>query len=393
MKKTLFTNANIITATGIHPGELLVVDGVIAEIASQDRTHVQDAEIIDVKSDYLSPGFIDTHTHGGGGYDFMDGSLEAIYSAAKTHMIHGTTTIYPTTITSTKASLIEFVNLFNKVEMNRTGLPHIAGLHLEGPFFAYEQRGAQGEEHLRNPDPAEYEKVLEMTDRIARWSFAVELEGSSRFLQALQKHGIISSLAHSDATTEEVFSAYENGLSAMTHFYSAMSGVRRINTYRVGGAIEAGYLLDDIYVEVIADGKHLPAELLQLIYKIKGTDRICLVTDSMRGAAMPDGEYVLGNKETGMTVIVEDDVAKVSDRSSFAGSVATTDRLVRTMHSLTTAPLHEVVRMMTLIPAKMMKTSNHNGSIAVGKDADLIIFDKDINVSTVMVSGEVTYKI
>ena len=206
-------------------------------------------------------------------------------------------------------------------------------------------------------------------------------------MRTLQDHGIVSSLSHSNATTEQVFRAYENGMRALTHFYSGMSGVRRIDAFRVGGAIEAGYLLDDLFVEVIADGCHLPKELLQLIYKVKGADRICLVTDSMRGAGMPDGHYVLGNKNTGLDTIVEDGVAKLPDRCSFAGSVATSDRLVRTFRNLTSAPLYEVVRMASLTPAKLLGISHQTGSIANGKKADLIIFDEHISVSFVMVNG------
>ncbi|MBN3013670.1 N-acetylglucosamine-6-phosphate deacetylase, partial [Ruthenibacterium lactatiformans] len=302
-------------------------------------------------------------------------------------LCHGTTSIVPTTITSTKASLLEFIQLFNQVELTRPDMPNILGLHLEGPYFAYEQRGAQDPKYLRAPDEREYKEVLSKTNRIRRWSFAVELDGAERFLRTLQDHGIVSSLAHSNATTEQVFRAYENGMRALTHFYSGMSGVRRIDAFRVGGAIEAGYLLDDLFVEVIADGCHLPKELLQLIYKVKGADRICLVTDSMRGAGMPDGHYVLGNKNTGLDTIVEDGVAKLPDRCSFAGSVATSDRLVRTFRNLTSAPLYEVVRMASLTPAKLLGISHQTGSIANGKKADLIIFDEHISVSFVMVNG------
>lgn len=389
MKKILFKNARIITSTGIRNGELLVFGEKIEKIAFESEIQEAVDEIIDVRGKYLSPGFIDIHTHGAGGSDFMDGDIESFYQAADTHMRYGTTSIVPTSITSTKESLFEFVELFNKVELNRIGLPNILGLHLEGPYFAYSQRGAQDPRYLRNPDKTEYEEVLKRTNRIIRWSFAVELEGSRDFLKALRKHNIISSLAHSDATCAEVYDSYENGLSAMTHFYSAMSTVTRKDAYRVAGAVEAGYLIDDLYLEVIADGKHLPKELLQLIYKVKGSDRICLVTDSMRAAGMPDGESILGNKDSGMKVIVEDEVAKLVDRSAFAGSVATTNRLVRTFYNSTNASLYEVIKMMTINPAKLLKLDKAKGSIAEGKDADLIIFDEDIQIGFVMVMGNI----
>ena len=389
MASILFRNARIVTPTGVTPGELMVEDGVISQVRFDRGIDAPADRIIDAGGRYLSPGFIDIHTHGAGGADFMDGTLDAIYQACRKHMEHGTTSIAPTTITSTKESLLSFVDLFNQVQLDREDIPNILGLHLEGPYFAYEQRGAQDPKYLRSPDPEEYNEVLRRTDRIIRWSFAVELDGADLFLRTLREHGVISSLAHSDATCPQVFRAYENGISALTHFYSAMSGVRRINAYRVAGAIEAGYLLDDLFVEVIADGKHLPSELLQLIYKIKGPERICLVTDSMRAAGMPDGSYILGNRETGMETIVEDGVAKLPDRSAFAGSVATTDRLVRTMLQMTTAPLHEAVKMMTLTPARLLRIDDRKGSISEGKDADLLLFDENVNVEMVLVRGRI----
>ena len=389
MGATLFRNAQVITATGVYPGEVLVEGGIITKVSLGKPLEVFADRVIDVGGRYLSPGFIDIHTHGAGNADFMDGTLDAIYQACRAHMEHGTTSIVPTTITSTKESLLSFVDLFNQVDLNREDMPNILGLHLEGPYFAYEQRGAQDPKYLRNPDPEEYEEVLRRTDRIIRWSFAIELDGADQFLRTLREHGIVSSLAHSDATCEQVFHAYESGVAALTHFYSGMASVRRINAYRVAGAVEAGYLLDDLFVEVIADGKHLPKELLQLIYKVKGADRICLVTDSMRGAGMPDGHYVLGNLQTGMDTIVEDGVAKLLDRSAFAGSVSTTDRLVRTILQMTDAPMHEAVKMMTLTPAKLLRIDDCKGSISEGKDADLLIFDENINVSLVMVRGRI----
>lgn len=392
MSRILFKNAKIITATGIKNGELLTSGSQIEKIAYNGTIEDSCNEIIDVKGKYLSPGFIDIHTHGGGGHDFMDGTLDAFYKASEAHMQYGTTSIVPTSITSTTESLFEFVDLFNKVELNQEGLPNILGLHLEGPYFAEKQKGAQDPRFLRNPDKDEYEEVLNRTDRVIRWSFAIELEGSIDFLKILRQHNIVSSLAHSDATTEEVYRSYEHGLSALTHFYSAMSTVSRKNAYRVGGAVEAGYLIDDLFVEVIADGKHLPKELLQLIYKVKGPDRICLVTDSMRAAGMPDGESILGSKDDGMKVIVEDDVAKLPDRSAFAGSVATTDRLVRTFYNNTAASLSETIKMMTLTPAKLLDIDSRKGSIAEGKDADIIIFDENINIELVMVMGVINVR-
>ena len=387
MSSVLFRGGKIITATGISDGEVLTKDGVICEVSLGGKVSGEAEQVINLEGKYLSPGFIDIHTHGAGGSDFMDRTAGSMEQACKMHLKHGTTSIVPTTLTSTKEDLLDFLRFFNTVELKRDAMPEILGLHLEGPYFAESQKGAQDPKYLRNPDPEEYLEALSCTDRIIRWSFAVELPGADEFLIALREHHIISSLAHSDADCSQVMSAYENGISALTHFYSCMTGVVRKNAYRVAGAIEAGYLLDDLYVEAIADGCHLPDHLLSLIYKIKGADRICLVTDSMRAAGLPDGEYLLGSLDGGQKCIVEDGVAKLPDRSAFAGSVATMDRLVRTFRKLTEAPLYEVVKMASLTPAKLLGIADRKGSIAIGKDADLLVFDENIQIETIMVRG------
>lgn len=387
MTRAKIKNAKLILPTGVHKGEVLVQGPSIYKVSIGKPIKEQADVIIDAKGLYLSPGFIDIHTHGGGGADFMDLTPDAVYQVCRTHLMHGTTSIVPTTIASDKASLLDCVALFESIDYTQKDLPTILGLHLEGPYFAYEQRGAQNPQYLRNPSPKEYLDVLKHSSHIVRWSFAAELDGSLEFLQTLNSNKIQSSLAHTAATCQQVFEAYNNGLNCLTHFYSCMSTVKRVNAKRVAGTIEAGYLLDDMYVEVIADGCHLPPELLRLIYKIKGANHICLVTDAMRGAGMPDGEYILGNYSTGVATIVEDGVAKLPDRSAFAGSVATSNRLVRTMAQLTDAPLHEVVSMASLTPAKLMGISARKGSIAAGKDADLLLFDDNISIQMVMVKG------
>ena len=205
--------------------------------------------------------------------------------------------------------------------------------------------------------------------------------------------GILAAIAHTDAIYEEVLEAYHHGgFTLATHFYSAMSGVTRRNAFRFAGVIESAYLLDDMDVEIIADGVHLPAPLLKLIYKIKGPDRIALITDAMRAADMPEGESVLGSFKNGLKVIVEDGVAKLPDRTSFAGSVATADRLVRTMLIMAEVPLVETIQMITETPARIMKVSDRKGSLTKGKDADVVIFNDQIEVQKTFVKGRLVYQ-
>ncbi|WP_205687671.1 N-acetylglucosamine-6-phosphate deacetylase [Clostridiisalibacter paucivorans] len=388
----VFKNGKVITEEGIiENGGVVIEKDKIKEIFT-DNNHEKysDYRVVDVQGKYISPGFIDIHTHGGGGHDFMDGTVDAIVQGAKAHMYHGTTSIVPTTLTSTMDTLYNTLDNVKLAKKDAKLCPNILGIHLEGPYFSFEQRGAQDPKYLKNPDKEEYTKILDYCDDIVRWTVAPELPGAMEMGRVLSKRGVVCSMGHSDAISEQVEEAFENGYNLVTHLYSGMSMVKRINAFRYAGMVEGAYLIDEMYVEVIADGMHLPASLLKLIYKVKGPDKICLVTDSMRAAGMPEGEYILGSKDTGQRVIVEDGVAKLIDRTAFAGSVATADRLVRNMVNLVDMPMEEAVKMMTINPAKVMRIYDQKGSIAPEKDADIIVFDENINIDTVMVQGKIT---
>ncbi|MES2446325.1 MAG: N-acetylglucosamine-6-phosphate deacetylase [Bacteroidota bacterium] len=391
MKKIKIINGNIITPTHIiKNGTLLIIDNKI-ELISEVDVDTSDYQIIDAKGNYVSPGFIDIHIHGGGGHDFMDGTEEAYLKIAEIHATYGTTAMAPTTLTCAKEDLLKAVDLYKSANAKNTKGAQFIGLHLEGPYFALNQSGAQDPRYIRNPDVAEYKEILAHGDVIKRWSVAPELPGAAEMGKYLKANGIIAAIAHTDAIYEEVVVAVENGYSLATHLYSAMSGVTRRNTYRYAGVIESALLMDEMDVEIIADGIHLPAPLLKLVYKVKGSERTALITDAMRGAGMPEGESVLGNKDTGLKVIIENGVAIMADRSSFAGSVATTDRLVRTMVQIADVSLIEAVKMMTQTPAKIMGIEENKGTIAAGKDADVLIFDENINIKITMINGNVVY--
>jgi len=390
-KRLKIFNGKILTPyRTIQSGTVLVTDGIIAEV-KEGNIEISDAVEIDAKGNYIAPGFIDIHVHGGGGHDFMDGTETAFLKAAETHARYGTTSLSPTTLTSEKKDLLHTLELYESANKKNINGAQFLGMHLEGPYFAMSQRGAQDPRYIRNPDPEEYMDVIAQSNSIKRWSAAPELEGAIPFAQYLLSKGILPALAHTDAIYEEVLEGYENGYTLATHLYSGMSGVSRRNAFRYAGAIESAFLIDGMDVEIIADGIHLPAPLLKLIYKIKGPDRIALITDAIRGASMPEGESVIGNIHTGLKVILEDGVAKLPDRSCFAGSVATTDRLVRNMINMADVPLLEAVRMMSATPARIMNVADKKGSLVKGKDADIVLFDEDINIQTTIIKGRVVY--
>lgn len=384
-------NARIITPNRIIPqGTVLVSDGVISAV-SEGNLVAADALEIDAKGKYVAPGFIDIHVHGGGGHDFMDGSETAFLKIAETHVKYGTTSMLPTTLTSEKEGLFETLTRYEEANRNNKNGSQFLGMHLEGPYFAMNQRGAQDPRYIRDPDPDEYKAVIAHSSSIRRWSAAPELKGAIEFGRYLRQHGIIAAVAHTDAVYEEVIDAFDNGYTLATHLYSGMSGVTRKNAFRYAGVIESAFIIDEMDVEIIADGVHLPAPLLKLVYKIKGADRIALITDAMRAAGMPPGKSILGNLKTGLPVIVEDDVAKLPDRTAFAGSVATADRLVRNMIALADVPLIDAVRMMTSTPARIAGVSDRKGTLAKGKDADIVIFDEKIKVETTIIRGRVVH--
>lgn len=389
MNRIRIHNGQLILHDRIIPkGTLLIEEGKIIAVEEGDL-EFSDATAIDAKGAFVSPGFIDIHVHGGGDHDFMDGTEEAFLKVSELHAAHGTTSMMPTTLTADTEGILNSIAMYNQAcAKNKRGAAFI-GLHLEGPYFSLNQRGAQDPKYIRDPDPAEYNRILEQGSSIKRWSVAPERKGAIEFGKILCQHGILPSMAHTDAIYEEALEAFENGYTLLTHFYSAMSGVTRKNAFRYAGVVEAGYLHDELDVEIIADGVHLPAPLLKLIYKIKGPDRIALITDAMRGAGMPEGESVLGNRATGLPVILEDGVAKLPDRSSFAGSVATADRLVRVMLNLAEVPMVEAIRMITHTPARIMKMEDRIGSLKPGMDADINIFDQHIQISRTLLKGSV----
>ena len=386
-------NGQIIHQNRIQTGGcLLIENGKIVDVLTTD-IDFPDAKLVDAQGNYISPGFIDVHIHGGGGSDFMDGTVDAFLQIAQTHAKHGTTSMLPTTLTCEKENLIQTLEAYQTAcASNKSGSDFI-GMHLEGPYFAVSQRGAQDPKFIRDPDPAEYKEILSSFDCIKRWSAAPELKGAVEFGKYVTSKGVLAAIAHTDAIYEEVLEAYHHGgFTLATHFYSAMSGVTRRNAFRFAGVIESAYLLDDMDVEIIADGVHLPAPLLKLIYKIKGPDRIALITDAMRAADMPEGESVLGSFKNGLKVIVEDGVAKLPDRTSFAGSVATADRLVRTMLKMAEVPLVETIQMITETPARIMGVSDRKGSLTIGKDADVVIFNNQVEVQQTFVKGRLVYQ-
>ncbi len=384
---TKISNGIVIAGGRLHENQSVYISGekimaVTEETLPHDRA-------IDAGGHYVSAGFIDIHVHGGGGYDVTDGGAQPILAAARFHAKHGTTTLVPTMPASGLRQIKNFLDDVRAAMQDNTGVANLYGAHLEGPYLSKEQCGALDVQDMQPPDKAAYEKLAEEYQGVLkRWTFAPELSGGDAFYRYLKSKNIVGSVGHSNAVFENVKRVYDDGCRLVTHLYSAMSTITREKGFRRLGVVESALLLDDMMVEVIADLRHLPAELIQLIYKIKGTDNICLITDAMRGAGMPDGPSVLGDSKNGTPCLIEDGVAKLTDRSAFAGSVATADRLIRGCVTECGIDVASAVKMMTVNPARAMGMSN-KGDIKAGMDADIVIFDRDITIKNVMVLGTI----
>lgn len=386
----LIINARIITPYRILPPcwTLRVTDGKISALTDLPMDPQDFAgQVINAQGCYLAPGFIDMHTHGAGGHDFMDGSLDAVLAACRTHLHHGTTSIVPTTLSSTWDDLVSNLELIDQASSIHDHMPNILGTHLEGPYFAPEQNGAQDMRYLKNPAPEEYLTLLDRFPHILKWTVAPELDGALEMGQILRERGIIASIGHSNATEKEVEKAIHSGYTMVTHLYNGMSRLTRKNAVMHLGVAESALIYDELTAEIIADGCHLPPSLLRLIYRCKGPQRICLVTDSMRAAGTECTRSLLGGLKNGQEVEVADGVAYMPGRASFGGSIATADRLVRTMYRQAGVPLEHAVEMITRTPAQMLNILHRKGTIEVGKDADLVLFDEDIRIMAVMVNG------
>lgn len=378
----------------IKNSSILIEDGTIKQVDQGTKDSVtENSHLIDASGMYVIPGMIDVHVNGGKGANILDGTDQALQTMAEFHLKHGTTSMVPTIISSSTNKMIRALNLV-ETAMNtpQSFKPKILGAHLEGPYISKAQKGAHNPAHIRSATPGDYQPLLDYVSTIRMVTAAPEISGVLKFAQLLKKHDIILSIGHSNATYPQVVSSVEAGFSLVTHIYSVMSSIRRKDLTRIPGVVESGLLLDELSVEVIGDNLHLPGSLIELIVKTKGIDKVILVTDAIRAAGMPDGTYYIGDINDNHSIVVEDGVAKTSDRQLLAGSTATMDICLNTLVSEAGLPLKDAVKTATLNPARLLGIENEYGIIASGKKADVVILDQDYRVQTVIVNGKIEYE-
>ena len=376
---TQIINGHILTPQGwMKDGSVLMSDGKILEVTNSDLA-VIGAKVVDAKGMYIVPGFVAMNIHGGGGFDFSDCTEEAFEGAVAAHQRYGATTIFPTVLARDLAKIEQAAEVCERVMKKNDG--PVLGLHIEGPYLNPKMAASLFVDRESDPDPAEYEELLERTRCVRRWDASPELPGALEFARHLKAKGILAAISHTEAEFDLIRTAYEAGFTHAAHFYNAMPGFHKRREYKYEGTVESVYLMNDMTVEVIADGRHLPPTILRLVYKLKGVERTCLVTDALACSANE------GKPLDDPRIIIEDGVCKLADHSSLVGSIATMDALVRTMVQKADIPLADAIRMASETPARLMGVSDRTGTLQKGKDADVVILDRKLNVRAVWSMG------
>ena len=373
---TQIINGKILTPVGwLEGGSIILSDSKILEIANSDLPRIG-AAIVDVKGDYILPGFVAMNIHGGGGKSFKEGTREAFDTAVDVHIKHGATTIFPTIYTAKTEKIYNSAKVCE--EIMKEGNTPIKGIHVAGPYF--NPNMVKSFPGAKNPDKEEYLKILANTNCIKRWDLSPELPGAYEMAKILKWKNIVAAITHTQAEFEVVKEAFDAGFTHVSQLYNAMPGFHKRGEYKYEGTVESVFLLDDMSVEVTADGRHLPATILRLVYKLKGVENMSLVTNALKYACYD--KPVLDDPD----FIIEDEVVKLKDHSSLAGSIATMDKVVRVAVAAG-IPFVDALRMATETPAKVMGCFDRAGSLEEGKDADIVLMDKDLQITGVWSGG------
>lgn len=379
----LYKNVRVILENEIKELEVLTSGEKIVEVG--ENINCPDAEIIDGEGKYLSAGFIDLHVHGGGGFSAM-GTKDDILNMAKAHAKYGTTSILPTALA---APLSQLSGVCENTRLAMRENRNILGSHLEGPFLSVKMCGAQSTDNLFVPSETDYSDFLDKYgDTVKMMGVAPELDGAYALGEELEKRGIVASIAHSSGNYDTAYEALNHGFSDITHIYNACTSCYKEGVFRRAGTVEAALSEDRFSVQAIADLVHLPVGVLRLIYKAKGSDKMYLITDGLEFSAFDMNEGEEFTQKNGVKVVYEDEVMKLADRSCLAGSTANGARLVRNMYRTVGVPLYEAVKMMTVTPAKVIGVGSYKGKIAKGYDADILLFDDNVNIASVMINGK-----
>ena len=385
-EKTIILNGTIVTPFQILKDKIIFIEkGRIIAIENKEGTAVPErAEIIDAQNKFVVPGFIDIHVHGGDGFDIMDGEYEAVKHIAATHFRFGTTAFLPTTMTMSKNKIIRSLKSINEAFIKGTEAAEILGVHLEGPYINPEKKGAQNEKYIKRPSIEEFLEFKKASGNLIRLiTIAPEMPGAIDFIRWLHEQRVIVSVGHSNANYDQVIESIKAGVSHVTHTFNAMRGLK----HREPGVVGAALSSPELTVEVIADGIHIHPVAMKILTRAKEIEKIVMVTDAIRATSKPEGTYTLGGQE----VTVNGREARLKD-GTLAGSVLTMDKAVKNMIAMVGVSLTEAIQMATFNPAKCLGVESKKGSLEPGKDADIVILDKNLEVELTMVKGKIVYR-
>jgi N-acetylglucosamine-6-phosphate deacetylase len=388
---TVSVNGRVIGPRGVLNGHCVVIENDrIKQVAPTSQVlWPDDAELLDANGQFVAPGFVDMHVHGAVGCDTMDGSVESLAKIARFHASGGTTALTPTTVTADAGRIAHALETVARARGHDFGGAQIIGAHIEGPYLAPAKRGAHPLSLVRIPDPAEYLPWLEHDDVVTQMTLAPELPGARALIDTLLEHEVLPSGGHTAATIEQAQEAIASGLCHATHLFNCMSSQAKAGAFRLPGALEAFLLDDRVMVELIGDGKHVHPELIKLAIRMKGTDKICLITDAVAGAGLAEGAAFQVGDTTG---VVRDGVGMLPDGSALIGSVSTMMQMVHQVVLRTGTSVFDVVRMASLNPARALGLSAHKGSLEPRKDADIVMFTPGFEVTHTLVAGRVEFR-
>ena len=383
--QTCIVNVTVYTENEIIPNGLIVIENdKIAEIHASPVRY-ENATIIDGTNLSAIPGYIDTHCHGGNGFDCNDAELQSVIGMRDFYSKHGITSFYPSLSANAIPDTINGLKTIREaMQHNRAGRTEICGCHLEGPFLNKTYKGCQAEQYIIPLDDEHLQLYETYSDVIKRTTIAPEVERNVDYFPALRKMGIQLSIGHSCAEYKEIEYAVKQGATSVTHLYNGMSQTKKVGPFRVGGVLEAGLTLDDLYTEIIADGYHLPNELIQIAYRCKGADKITVCSDANCAAGGVHGDVI---HSCGLTYVIEQGVVMNSERTSLASSMTPIDSMVRHLIFNVKLPAFDVVKMASANTAKMMRIDDRKGSISVGKDADINLVDNRFNIKMTFCKG------
>lgn len=373
----------------IERGVVVITDGCIAAVDHTAAVRWPEGTAVeDCSGMTVVPGFVDIHVHGGGGGDVMDGTLESLQIVSAAHARGGTTSFLATTLTAPEPRILSVLDAIRTARRSLMPGAEVLGAHLEGPFLSKAQAGAQNAEHIRPPSAAEVNRLLEYAPEIRVVTAAPEIPGGLELGRTLSRHGIVASIGHSDAQYPDVLKAVEAGYRHVTHLYCAMSRWVNIRGEKIAGVSESALLLDDLTVELIADGNHVSPHMMALTLKAKGTGLVCLVTDAIPFAGLPPGRYRLG----GVEIVTTPTAARMPDDSGNAGSVATMVQLVRRMVQDVGVAFEDAVAMATVVPARIIGVGHRKGMLAPGMDGDAVVLTQDLHVSMTVAGGRIVFR-